>query len=381
MSTNLIFFQRLGALLGVGSLLFAAQDLLAGVVETEEGRFEGVISFQSNSVKVGAKQVALADVLYLFADPSPASPAESAPRQLVHLSNGEVLAGEIVTGTEKQTEVRCKWFGLKQFTSDQISVLEFLPGESRVNDPKAGTLYRKAGQPIPGSLVWIDPGTVGIDSPLGTAKIPRSGLVSYVYDNKPPVVPVGDVLPFEVVGLTDGNIFRGRLSIENDTVNLEHPVVGAMTFPAVAVSFIVCYNTSMYELSALPYEITERGAGALGSGELSPVRSSPNAGFIRATRIEPNIQVRYTQPERTGKMLLLRATVTPVERARGDTRLTISVGNQKVFEKTISATDEALSVEASIPEGKNFMIDVAFDTLLRFPCGAVLQDAHLLVVN
>jgi hypothetical protein len=80
-------------------------------------------------------------------------------------------------------------------------------------------------------------------------------------------------------------------------------------------------------------------------------------------------------------MLLLRATVTPVERARGDTRLTISVGNQKVFEKTISATDEALSVEASIPEGKNFMIDVAFDTLLRFPCGAVLQDAHLIVVN
>ncbi|MFT4546825.1 MAG: hypothetical protein ACI8XO_001765 [Verrucomicrobiales bacterium] len=373
----MMVLKATAALSVAAALLAVSPSLRAGMVETAGGIFEGEISFHADAVKVGGKQIPLADVLYLRADSAPAVPAEGDPVQLVHLNNGEVLAGEIVTGSEKKVDVRCKWFGLKAFAFDQVSVLEFMPGEPQADTAKAKTLYRKTAQAIPGTLVWIDKDTVGIDSPLGTAKIPRLGLVRYVIDDKSPA----SAAEIDEVGLVDGNLFRGKLKVEEGKVNLEHPVVGAMSFPAVAVRSIVRHATTMIELSALPHEIVEKGAAGLAAGEMGTVRVARGAGFVRATRIEPRIKIRYTQPERAGKKLLLRATLAPVELARGDTRVTISVGAQTVFDKTLSPSDGPQAIEVQIPAGEQFDLAVDFGPLLRFPCGAVVQDAHLIVAN
>ena len=57
------------------------------------------VAFLPDAVKVGGKQIAFDDVLYLYADPSSDRPP--CPNS-VCLKNGEIWAGEIVSGSSKK---------------------------------------------------------------------------------------------------------------------------------------------------------------------------------------------------------------------------------------------------------------------------------------
>jgi hypothetical protein len=349
----------------------------AGMVETVAGKFSGEISFQSDSIKVADRQIDLADVLYLKTD---GVPKGLSSLSAVRMINGEVIFGDIVTGSSKQLNIRCKWFGLKPFELPRVSALEFLHNDL-LPTGKPKTLYRKEGQPIPGALVWVDKDSIGIESPLGTIKIPRQGLVRYVCDNKPPLPQFPDVNDFDEIGLKDGNVFRGSLRLDNGMVHLEHLLGGSMAFPANMVQFIVRHRPTMIELSNLQHEVISEAKGILGKGNQSAVSNASIPGFIRSTRIEPQVKIRYTQPDRSGKKMLCRATLSPLRMARGMTRFTIAVGNQVLLEKNLLPLDDPHPFEVQVPEGEELVIGVDFGPLVRFPCGVIMQDAHLVVIN
>lgn len=63
------------------------------------------------------------------------------------------------------------------------------------------------------------------------------------------------------------------------------------------------------------------------------------------------------------------------------TRFTIAVGNQVLLEKNLLPLDDPHPFEVQVPEGEELVIGVDFGPLVRFPCGVIMQDAHLVVIN
>jgi len=360
--------------------LLVASSIRAGTVETIRGKFEGEIAFQPDAVKVGDTQIAFEDILYLHADPSSDRPP--CPN-LVRLKNGEVWAGQIVSGSSKKIDVRCDWYGQKSFDLDSISALEFVPRRPAPAGTKLRTLYREQHQPLPGDLMWIDEDSLGVDSPLGSVTIKREGLVRYLLADRPLFSPVGDS---DEVGLIDGNVFRGRLRTKAGQLGLEHEIGGRATFPADTVCYVVRHNPTMIELSSLASKVMKTGEGTLDKGKQAAVShpliaAASGTRFIRAWRVEPKINIRYALPKRDGRRVFCRATFEPIRGARGDTRIKLLVGRQTVLDRTLSATDRPQPIDVRIPEGDELIIDVDFGALLRFPCGLLMQDAHLILVK
>lgn len=352
----------------------------AGTIETASGRFEGKITFLPDTVKVGDKQIAFADILYLLADPASDRPPSP---HLVRLKNGEVWAGQIVSGSSKKIDVRSDWYGQKAFDRDLISALEFVPRRPAPAGTKPRTLYRERHQPLPGDLMWMEADSLGMDSPLGAITIKRQGLVRYVMSNEPGTSPASDL---DEVGLVDGNIYHGRLTAKDGQLSLEHDAGGQATFPADAVSFVVRHNPGLIEFPQLSSQVVPTGENALDKGKRSAIANPPLAGgsgsrFIRGVRIEPKMQIRYALPKRDGQKLLCRATLHPIAGALGDTRIRFLVGKKVVLDETLAPTTGRQPVDVQLPDGDELHIEIDFGPLLRFPCGVLLQDPHLVLAK
>jgi hypothetical protein len=362
-------------------MLLLPLAVLAGTVETQQGRSEGKVLLGADGVTVAGKPVPWAEVLYVLADPA----GSTLPRpNLVRLRTGEVLAGQILTSTGKQIEVRCDWFGKRPVEMDQVAVIEFLANVPVRAALKRQTLYREKGEPVPGVLMWLEKDTLGLDSPLGSTTVKREGLVRYVFDDKPPAPSSQD---HDEVGLIDGSIFRGKIEPEKDGLRMEHSLLGKMSLPATAVRFVVRHTASAVDVSELVPLVQETGEGILAKGRVVPSTVSPAsfapagdaAGVIRAgggcakvVRIEPKITLRYTLPKHEGRKLVWRTSLAPVDGARGDTQIKVSVGGKAVLEKSLAASDRPSAVNLDLPRGDDLTIEVDFGTLLRFPCGVLL---------
>jgi hypothetical protein len=362
----------------------------AGTVETLQGRTEGQVVLGAEAVTVKGHSVPWAEVLCVLADPA----GSTLPRpNLVRLRNGEVWAGQILTSSGKQLEVRCDWFGKRPVDLEGLAVLEFLPNVPTRVIPKRQTLYREQGEPVPGALMWLEKDALGLDCPLGPTTVKREGLVRYVLDDKPPGAPAQDN---DEVGLIDGSIFRGKIEPEKDGLRMMHPVLGRLSLPATAIRFVIRHTTAARDMTELSPLTLETGEGILAKGRVAPSTVSP-ASFAPAgdaaavarvgvacakiVRIEPQIKLRYALPERNGQRLLWRTSLAPVDGARGDTQIKVSVGGKPVLEKLLTAADQPVAINVELPSGDDLTIDVDFGALLRFPCGVLLLDPRLVLVE
>jgi len=372
------------------SLLLGASSLEAGVVGTAKGTFTGKILFGPDIVLVGDKEIPFADVLYLRADPSKGKPL--CPN-LVRMKNGEVWAGEIVAASSKKVDVRCDWLGVKSLDIDAITFLEFAPNLPAAGQTKVHTLYRTLHRPLPGKLMWIEKDSLGLDSPLGSVTIKRDGLVRYVIADKPNAFPIAE---HDEIALSDGNVLRGKLEIHGlsrsshrvpglgrtGQLVLHHATGGRATIPGDTVAYIIRHNPSILEFTEIAPQIVEVGSGELAKGKRVAIARSPSVESpIHAMRIEPKIKIRYALPARDGQKLYCRAMLKPIGTARGDTQIKLTVGNQTVLDRTVSATDPPAPLDVRLPEGDLLTIDVDFGPLLRYPCGVILEDAYLILVK
>jgi hypothetical protein len=78
---------------------------------------------------------------------------------------------------------------------------------------------------------------------------------------------------------------------------------------------------------------------------------------------------------------LWRTSLAPVDGARGDTQIKVSVGGKPVLEKSLAAADRPAATSVELPPGDDLTINVDFGTLLRFPCGVLLLDPRLVLVK
>jgi len=361
------------------ALLLAVWGLSAAradVVQTLAGRMEGATQFKADSLAAGKQSVRWDDVVYVVRD----SVGRTLPApQTVRLTNGEVWGAEILGVSAKKVRLRFSLFGKQEIDLGIVSALEFVPGLSADPSLKPNTLYREEGEPLPGSLLWIDEKKIAMDSPLGVLTVPRhgasrlalgKGLLAATRPNE------------DEVGLIDGSILRGTLKPGADQVALEHAILGKLAIPAGAVRSIWRHPASVLYLAEMARQSVDAvpliaqtvlpETVTYGQG---PTREA--AGSARGIRVWPKCTVRYATGKAPGQKLLLRTTVGPVDGARGDVRVRIAAGDRALFEKEFTPEDQGESLSLEVPEGSLLAIEVDFGKRMRFPCGVALGEPHL----
>lgn len=347
----------------------------AGVVQTAAGRLEGKVALQADHVTVGEKQVAWKEVLYLLPDDRKTIAGRP---QRVRLRNGEVWPVEVGRLAEKKLTVKSELFGEKAIDLGLLAAIEFAPQAGARSRAKPQTLYRAKGSPITGALLGLDGDKLNMDSPLGALNLPREGLVSYVFTEN---VSAWE-REIDEVALIDGTILRGKLQPGADGLKLEHPLVGSVSLPGAVVRSIVRHTAAILDLTELLPAAVQTLPLTVGTGQsarFQTARGDDTAHFVKGLLIEPKTVVRYRLPAGEAKAAQLRLVLGPVDSAQGDVKLRVRTGKTVKMERDVAAGARPEEVSLELSAGEELEIEIDFGSELRFPCGVILGDPHLLL--
>ena len=367
----------------LGLLLVAAAPAWAGgVVQTVDARLEGDVAWADGGLSVAGKPVAWDAVIYALPQ---AAEAGASSGGAVRLDGGEVWRGDIVGLAAKRLTVRSALFGTREVETDRVRELWFFDaaGADGSQTGAAGTLYRDKGEPIPGTLLWVDETRLAIDSPLGVLTLPREGVVRYNFPASPKAQdrPAGD----DLVGLVDGTVIRGAVKPKAGGVEVVHAVLGTLVIPAANIHYVRRSDARVTDLIAqLSGTIKEQGIlNASAAGGPRDVRggsdvSAPAGQCLAAMRLQPKTTAACALARGAGKQLRLTGRIEPVPGARGDARLRVKVGGKTVFEKDLAPGAAAVPLAVDLPEVGDLGIEVDFGRRIGFPCGVVLEDPLLI---
>lgn len=363
------------------ALLVASVACAAGVVRTLDDRLEGHVVFRDGSLEVDGKPVPWPALVYAMPDGHVRT--LGAPGA-VRLAGGEVWRGDVLSLSAAKLTIRSRLWGERRIDAARVTAVEFAHGAPAPDASKPGTLYREDGEPIPGSLLWIGPSRLAIDSPLGVLTLARKGLIGYVFDR----TAAGrtnagrtDARAADEVGLVDGTVLRGRAKPAAGAVQLQHPALGTLTLNAGMIRYLRRHNRRTVDLA----EIWTRSGPAGEPTQGRPVEVVFNgdaqrhgATCLAAVRIRPNSVVRYRLPQAAGGTVRLTARLGPVEAARGDVRIRIASGNRVLLEKEFAPGAGHIPLRVDVPTGGELVFDVGFGKRIGFPAGIRLEDPLLI---
>ncbi len=358
----------------------------AGVVHTADARLEGDVAFADGQVTVGGQAVAWDAVLAVV-------PVARAPEPVVggtvRWAGGEVWRADLVALSAGRATLSFGRFGRHEADAVRLAAVDFFPADTPGQDAP-GTLFRDQGEPIPGTLLWVDQSRLAIDSPLGVLTLPRQGVMRYVFPSPGSVSPAP--ASADEVGLMDGSILRGTARPVAGGVQLEHRVLGALRLDAGAVRSVGRLGGRAWDLARLvPQSATAPGLlgkasperPAIGGTTFPPFRGAGSfragmgsAGALSAMTVQPETALRYRLDQAGGRALAFRARVGPVEGARGDVHLRILAGGKTVAERDVSPGARAADIAVNLP-GAEIEIKVEFGSRIAFPCAVVLEDAFV----
>jgi len=377
---------RVGGL-GLVAAAVALAALPAGgdVVQTTQARLEGPVRFAKDSVQVGGTAVPWDQVLTVLRDPGERSIRLP---QALRLTNGELWLMRLQGFAAGKFKGRFMIFGEKTLDAALVQAVDFLPDLAPpAPELKPGALYREKGEPIPGALLWIDEDRLAIDSPLGVLTLQREGTTRYLLKESP---KRGAPAAGDEITLADGSLFRGTAKAVKDGVELEHSVLGTLTVaPQALRSVLRRPATAAYLADLAPHAVEgvplvahpaapetvaypEREKGRAWPGELC---------CLRGIRIEPKTRVRYRLPATGGRKLVFRTTLSPFDDSRGDVRVRIVAGGKPLLERDLAPGAKAEAASLDVPMGAELAVDVDFGPRIRFPCGVLLADPHVVMQN
>jgi hypothetical protein len=352
-------------------------------------------------VAVSGKAVPWDSVVYVLPLGQAGAPAGAGA---VRWADGEVWRADIARLSGGRLSVRSALLGTQEIEARQAAAVEFVPGAAaqygRAYWP-AGALYRDKGEPIPGTLLWIDETRLAIDSPLGVLTLPREGALGYVFPAGPKPAAgrgVAQVTGPDEVGLADGSILRGTLRPTAKGLDLRHAVLGTVNIDAGQVRFVTRYGARATDLTRLaPASVTAAGLlGKMPAEAAVTCRRAGDAGwaggaYAAVMTLQPKTVVAFKLPQvedptgRTGAgarvtwaTLRLVARVAPADGARGDVHVRIAAGGTVVFEEDLAPGAKPMSVAADLPQAARLTIEVDFGRRLGFPCGACIEDPLLI---
>ena len=368
----------------------------AGVVHTVSQSLTGPVALADGGVQVAGRAVRTvpSEQILLVAFEREAMALRQA--NVVRWTNGEVWACEILTLSAGKLKVRSTLFGTREVASGGAGVLEFRanlapepPGTLKPTTlyrppMAAGGLARERSDPLPGALLWISPEQIAVDSPLGAMTLERKSVTRFSYCSakqrfaaQHELTPKRDrtarVGEAEVL-LLDGSVFRGAAALARRGVALRHAALGELAIPVAAVRAVLFHRASAVYLTDLAARVT--AAQLPGAGAVEVARRRTGA-FMRSVRVAAGSEVRYALSSQP-RPAVLRAMLGPVAGARADATVRVAVGGKVLFETSVSRnarTPRPISVD--LGSAKDVRIGVSFAGAIRFPCGAVLGDPHV----
>jgi hypothetical protein len=366
---------RFFILIGLACACGARSASRADTVQTAGDIRAGVMSPREGAILIGDATVPLGDVLTAVRDTG-ANTISAA--QSIRMINGEIWCGSILGLEAHALTFRGDLFGERMIETEAVAILDF---SRRVVPTVAGTrgmLYREKGEPIPGSLLWIRENTLAIDCPLGILPVPRQGVIRYQF--KAPLSSVSREGEDEV-GLIDGSVFRGRLSVVSNGLEMAHASLGTVSVPWAAMRYLRRSSPDVMRLG-LPAagDVETRGPDAPPpSLRLLDYRAGleprqPTSACLTAVRMLPITAARYRLQGREGRKAWFRAVVVPVPECRGDVRIGLQVAGATVYEQTLPCTNAALTVSLELPPGEELTLKTDFGGKLLYPCGVDWQD-------
>ena len=346
-------------------------------MQTAGARVEGAIRFAADRLDVGGKPVAWEQVLYFTRGPQNRS---IRPPQALRLTTGEVWFLRVLGSSARAIKVRSPLFGEQEIDKGIVRSVDFVPDlEPPDARDKAGSLYREKGEPIPGPLLWIDADRLAIDSPLGVLTLAREGTVRYLFSGAPSTpTPAKD----DEVSLFDGTTLRGKASLANDAIELEHPALGKLTLPAGAVRSVLRHGPAAaflaemapHTVNAVPLVANAPRPEFVEYPTLGHSRGWPGElECLRGVRIEPKTAITWRLPKVQGQKTRFIATLGPLEGQRGDVVVRIASGAAKL-ERTLGPAAKPEQVTLDVPAGGELVVEVDFGPRIVFPCGLLLGD-------
>jgi len=366
------------ALLGAGllSLACAAGAAAAGVVQTHAGRLTGHVTARAGGLTVGDKAAVTDEILFAIFD----APGRTfRPPNTVRMTNGEVWHCEVLALAGGKLKLRSPHFGTKEVDRRGVQALEFQAKLPPDDDLEADTLYRASGEPLPGSLLWVSPTQVAIDSPLGAMAMDRSEATRFLLTKATRSAEAADKA---VAVLRDGTVLRGELKLAAGRVLLKHETLGELSLPVKAVrSFLrhapgVIYLTDL-ALSATAAPLLDATPSIRTVQDRRAGEVPAPAECVRCLTIHPATKLTVRLPAKPAGPRTFRATLAAAAGARGGVRLRLSAGGKTLLDRAIPASQAAgACISADLP-GREVDIEVDFDEPVRFPCGIVLGDPHV----
>jgi hypothetical protein len=369
----------LAAILTAAVAAAAAAPLAGGVVMTLDGRLEGPVALADGAVRVAGRGVAWADVVYVI--PSASARTRSAAGA-VHLAGGEVWRGDILTMTGGRLSVRPSIGPVRTLPAEAVLAIDFGgagAGDAAAPPAGSGLLVRTGGEPLPGTLLWIDETRLAVDSPLGVVAVPRATAARYVFARpSPPRPPAADGA--DEVALVDGSLLRGRAAPRAGRLVLEHAAHGTLDLPAPAVRYVRRHVAGAVDLAAAaPASAATTGVFGPRAEPAVSVRrlaEPPGTGTdaLATLRIEPKTTVTYAVAPGPGRRLVGR--LRPLEGARGDVQVWIAAGGAVLDEVTLEPGSAPVPLALDLPpDARDLTVEVDFGRRLGFPCGVRIEDA------
>jgi len=345
---------------GILAVLGAAR---ADVVQTRTTRLSGTAALANGHVSIGKTQVPWNDVLTIVRKgPGTWFPVPHA----VRLTSGERWAVDIAALSGKTLKVFVPIAGPRDIPLDLVQAIEFLPNLPERDDLKLDTLYREQGEPVPGTLLWIDAERIAINSPLGAIRIKRDGVARYVFRKPNATTPRGDE-----VHLLDGTILHGAITPEAGGLTLDHAILGKLDVRASLLRAVLRRPEGVqYLADGKPKQVD--GTPLIALKPPAPERRQLPRGpelCLNGIAVQPKSVLHY--PVQRGTF---RTVVGPVDGARGAVKVRIAAQGKALLEKELSPTSAWEPVSVDVPADGDLAVEVDFGPKLQFPCGLVLGD-------
>jgi hypothetical protein len=326
------------------ALALAAAPAAAGVVQTLGERLEGEVTFADGAVEVAGRSVPWAHVIDVVHD----SPIRTIPPPgAVRTVGGEVWRGEVLRLAAGRLTVSLALLGEREVTLDRVAAVEFAPPpENGTAAPRAragpGTLLRQEGEPLPGTLLWIDAGRLAIDSPLGAVTLDRDGCLAYVFHRDGGAAAEGGK---DRLTLVNGTILAGTASPGDGVVHVEHAAFGKVEVDASLVRRLERHDPRVRRLA------WDGPMHAPCNREVDLVRQA-------------------------GRAATLVARLTPLAGARGEARVWLAAAGAVLDEFVVRPESAAVPLRLELPpDARHVAVEVNFGRRIGFPCGVRVEDA------
>lgn len=347
-------------------------SVLQGTVHTPARILSGRLNVADGQLQVDGRPVPIDDIILVDFNRD-ANGDESS--HLVKLTSGDILNADFESRENGKLNLNGAIIGSHQVDIYAVAQLDFSSRKDGAHFNRKGFLYLRDADPIPGSPLKIDRGSVEFECPLGAITLPRDRLLSYRFkrdqENAGPVAS-------DEVGLLDGSVLLGTVALDGENLVVTNQVLTSISVAWSNVRYLRRARPDVMWLSQTTDVETDLKGAPFPPSEPHAVNAGVrcNGGFLTATRLGAKTMARYKMPAAAGKREF-RTVMAPILGLREDVVFSLEISGKSIFKQTLDPESEPKMLALDLPAGDELVVNVDFGERLAYPCGVDMGDAYV----